>query len=239
MGDIGKAVQFMLDVANDNSHGYDQTHRNGPNYDCSSLVGTALNKAGFNVSPYSWTGNLRKQLLACGFKEIPVNSSRKKGDIFLSESRHVVMCIDGVNIVHASINEKGKVTGGKSGDQTGKEICTRKFYTPSYGWDYHFRFEDNTVEPKDDIYNDEVKATRPASKFDRFLSDTYTVIANGLNVRDGAGTNYKVLVTIPKGTQVKCFGYYTQVGKTKWLYVQFVHNGIKYTGYCSANYLYS
>lgn len=237
MGNISKAVQFMLDVANDNKHGYDQTHRNSPDYDCSSLVGTALNKAGFNVSPYSWTGNLRKQLLACGFKEIPVNAPRKMGDIFLTESRHVVMCVDSAIIVHASINEKGKVTGGKSGDQTGKEICTRTFYTPSYGWDYHFRFEDTTEETKDEIYNKEVKATRPATKFDRYLADTYTVTASGLNVRGGAGTKYNVLVTIPKGTKVQCFGYYTPVALTKWLYVQFVYNGIRYTGYCSMKYL--
>ena len=31
-------------------------------------------------------------------------------------------------LVHASINENGKTTGGKSGDQTGKEICVRSYY---------------------------------------------------------------------------------------------------------------
>ena len=33
-----------------------------------------------------------------------------------------------VLIGHASINEKGKVTGGKKGDQTGKEVCIRTWY---------------------------------------------------------------------------------------------------------------
>ena len=42
MPNIMKAVNFMIDTANDNTHGYDQIHRNGPDYDCSSLVGTAL-----------------------------------------------------------------------------------------------------------------------------------------------------------------------------------------------------
>ena len=237
MGNIEKAVKFMVDTANNDKHGYDQTHRNSPNYDCSSLVGTALNKAGFNVSPNSWTGNLRKQLLACGFKEVPVNGARKRGDIFLTESRHVVMCVDSKTIVHASINEKGTTTGGKSGDQTGKEICTRSFYTPSYGWDYHFTLDGNSETTNNEPYNKEVKASKPAKEYDRFVGGTYTVSASGLNVRDGAGTKHKVLTTIPKGTNVTCYGYYTKVGDTKWLYVQFVYKGVKYTGFCSNKYL--
>ena len=55
MANIMKAVNFIIDMANDDAHGYDQNHRNGPDYDCSSLVGTALHEAGFNVSPDSWT----------------------------------------------------------------------------------------------------------------------------------------------------------------------------------------
>ena len=67
MPSIKKAIDFMIMIANDSKHGYDQTHRNGPDFDCSSLVATALNVAGFNVSPYSWTGNLEPQLIKCGF----------------------------------------------------------------------------------------------------------------------------------------------------------------------------
>ena len=49
MSDIEKAVSFMIDIAKDDSHGYDQIYRTGgTDYDCSSLVGTALNQAGFN-----------------------------------------------------------------------------------------------------------------------------------------------------------------------------------------------
>ena len=39
MADINKAVSFMITTAKDNNHGYDQQHRNGPDYDCSSLEG--------------------------------------------------------------------------------------------------------------------------------------------------------------------------------------------------------
>lgn len=238
MGNIEKAVKFMVDIANDNSHGYDQKHRNGPDYDCSSLVGTALNKAGFNVAPYSWTGNLRKQLLNCGFKEIGITSARKRGDIFLSEGEHVVMCVDEKNIVHASINEKGTVSGGKTGDQTGKEICIRSFYHPSYGWDYHFRYEgvnENDIKP-----TKEVTASKPAKSFDRGLADVYEVTALWLNVRNNAGSENTanfVLTSIPQGTKVNCYGYYTTIKGVKWLYVQFIYKDTKYTGFCSSTYL--
>lgn len=149
MSNIEKAVSFMIDIAKDDSHGYDQIHRTGgTDYDCSSLVGTALNQAGFNVKKSSTTRTLRVQLLACGFKTVSVGGARKRGDIFLKEGHHVVMCTGANNIVHASINEKGKTTGGKPGDQTGKEICVRSFYNYKGGWDYHFRFSDgNSTQP--------------------------------------------------------------------------------------------
>lgn len=140
MGDILKAVQIAVDIANDDSHGYDQTHRNGPDYDCSSLVAKALHDAGFEVDLNSWTGNLKNQLLACGFKIVPLSDERKPGDIFLNETHHVAMCVDQNTIVQASINEKGTTRGGKTGDQTGKEILVRSFYQYSYGWDYHFTY---------------------------------------------------------------------------------------------------
>lgn len=145
MSKIENAVSFMEAIARDNKHGYDQAHRQGPDYDCSSLVGTALHKAGFNVNSGSTTRNLRTQLLKNGFKAIAIDSPRKRGDIFLKEGHHVVMCTDAKNIVHASINEKGKTTGGKTGDQTGKEICTRSFYNYKGGWDYHFRYEEQST----------------------------------------------------------------------------------------------
>ena len=37
-------------------------------------------------------------------------------------------------IIHASINEQGKISGGQLGDQTGKEVCIRSWY--SKPWSY-------------------------------------------------------------------------------------------------------
>jgi hypothetical protein len=44
-----------------------------------------------------------------------------------------------MRIGHASINEKGKASGGKAGDQTGKEICIRNYYVYKGGWSYVLR----------------------------------------------------------------------------------------------------
>lgn len=126
----------MVRIANDDTHGYDQTKRNGPDYDCSSLVATALYEAGFKVSPYSWTGNLKEQLLACAFAIC--KSPWQAGDVHLNEKHHVCMSINKTQIAQASINELGKVTGGKTGDQTGKEIWIRSYY--DYPWDCHLRY---------------------------------------------------------------------------------------------------
>lgn len=39
-----------------------------------------------------------------------------------------------VKIGSARINENGKVTGGKAGDQTGKEVMVQEFYMHNKGW---------------------------------------------------------------------------------------------------------
>ena len=81
-----------------------------------------------------------------------------------------------------------------------------------------------------------VSATESAKSFSNSIAGTYKSTAN-LNVRFGAGTTKKVMTTIPKGTQVKNYGYYTMVSNTKWLYIQFTLNGVKYTGFASSKYL--
>lgn len=149
MPDIMKAVQFMIDTANDSTHGYDQSNRNAPDYDCSSLVGTALHEAGFNVSPYSWTGNLESQLRSCGF--IDCETPWLPGDVHLKTQNHVCMSISPTQIAQASINEKGTVTGGETGDQTGKEICISDYYEYSGGWDVHLRYKDQGIEETSNV----------------------------------------------------------------------------------------
>ena len=143
MKDINRSVEWAVNIANDNSHGYDQTNRLGnPDYDCSSFISRALIEGGFHIASNSWTGNLLQQLIVNGFHSC--KKPWKPGDIHLNILHHVAMSVDENNIVHASINENGKTTGGNQGDQTGKEICIRSYYEYSRGWDYHLRYVPST-----------------------------------------------------------------------------------------------
>lgn len=134
---IENAVARAESIAADNSHGYDQNDRWGnPNYDCSGLVIDCLEKSGIPVKTNgaTYTGNIRKVFIKTGFKDViksvnvKTGSELKRGDVLLAEGKHVAFYCGNGKLVHASINENGKTTGGKSGDQTGKEICVRSYY---------------------------------------------------------------------------------------------------------------
>lgn len=81
-----------------------------------------------------------------------------------------------------------------------------------------------------------VKASGVARKFSKSLAGSYTT-TDDLNMRDDAGTKYSILVTIPKGTKVQCYGYYSLSGVYKWLYVVAQVGGVWYTGFVSKAYL--
>ena len=144
---IDSAVNWAVDVANDNSHGYDQNHRQGPDFDCSSLVCNAYQQAGLPIKENggTYTGNMKRAFEACGFKAIEARKQLPlllKGDVLLNEKHHTALVIGGGKLVQASINEKGTTTGGKTGDQTGREINISPVYVPSYKWDYVLRLQE-------------------------------------------------------------------------------------------------
>lgn len=144
MNVIDKAINWAVSIANDNSHGYDQLHRWGPDYDCSSLLISAWQQAGVPVQANgaTYTGNMKNVFVKCGFEAIKFNRSvsLKRGDVLLNEKHHTAMYIGDGKVVMASINEQGKAVGGRTGDQTGREILTCNYYVPSYGWDYVLRY---------------------------------------------------------------------------------------------------
>ena len=108
----------------------------------------------------------------------------------------------------------------------------RGYGTPAY------KTEAATVKPAIPAEGiTKMKAIEGAKEFSKALAGAYTVTATGLNVRTGAGTNKAILTTIPNGTRVMCYGYYTTLNGTKWLYIQFSRNGIEYTGFASGDYL--
>lgn len=95
----------------------------------------------------------------------------------------------------------------------------------------------STPEPVKPPVSGEIKAKGVAKSFNKAVAGTYTVTASSLNVRDAAGVGSKVLASIPKGTKVRNYGYYTVVDGVKWLYVQFTYKRVTYTGFCSGAYL--
>ncbi len=151
---VERAISWAISIANDDSHGYDQTHRNGPDYDCSSLVSTAFRQGGFNVSGSCWTGNMEQAFTAVGFRAYAAGSvTLQRGDILLRHDnvwQHVELYIGNNQCVGAHINENGGVSGGRTGDQTGHEIdvhSTRSCYFCGGGYARVLRYEGNPSGP--------------------------------------------------------------------------------------------
>lgn len=138
--DVELATQWAIGIANDSSHGYDQTNRLGPDYDCSSLVASAWNHAGLKdiVPAETSTANMREKFQNNGFVQIDFTGfdSCMRGDV-LWKSGHCAMYCGNNQIVEAAVNELGTTKGGRTGDQTGNEIRV----TPAYGrWKYVLRW---------------------------------------------------------------------------------------------------
>ena len=142
---VEKYVQWAIDTANDNSHGYSQATRWGPDYDCSSFVCASLLAAGFPDSGASWTGNMRTCLRKVGFVWHKGTSGLQRGDIMLvhnSARQHTEIYIGNNQLVGAHISETGGIYG-QAGDQTGNEISVTGYYNSP--WQGYLRFEGLTT----------------------------------------------------------------------------------------------
>ncbi len=81
-----------------------------------------------------------------------------------------------------------------------------------------------------------ISATCYARSKDSSLAGTYVTTAN-LHCRNDAGTNKRSLCVIPKGTNVRNYGFYTTFKGVKWLLITVEVDGVKYTGFSSSKYL--
>ena len=156
MAVVRGAVEWIRSIADDDSHGYDQAHREGPDYDCSSLVIAAYKQAGIPLR-CTYTGNMRADMLANGFADVTgevnllTGAGMQPGDVLLNEANHTAMYVGEGVLVRAGSNETGGITGGVPGDQTGREICRKPYY--NYPWDVVLRYSERyTEKTEDDFY---------------------------------------------------------------------------------------
>lgn len=158
---IHDAVEFAVNIANDNNHGYSQRIRSlyeiddPKSFDCSSLACTAYyyaflkngltTQARYLKEHCSYTGNMLN-MCDCGFEIVARNqtahSQMQKGDLELNTTYHVAMAIDKDNIVHARSSEGTTDTK----DNSGNEIRTQPWYLYSHGWTHRLRFTGKGID---------------------------------------------------------------------------------------------
>lgn len=223
MSKIDIAVKNAITIANDSRHGYDQGSRWGPDYDCSSFLITVWQQAGvpLKTNGATYTGNMKSVCLKCGFKDviksvnIKTGTGLESGDILLGNG-HVVMYIGNGRIVHASINEFGKITGGKPGDQTGKEICVRSYYNKP--WISVLRYAGNYesyMEPVDNAvlrYGDKGAAVKNMQR--DLIAAGFSCGASGADGDFGFDTK-KALMAMQREYGLEVDGEYGPIGKKK------------------------
>ena len=146
MPNLETFVQTMENWCRDDSHGYSQYHRYGPDYDCSSAVITALKIAGWNMDGALTTDHIRAPLVQQGWLWLPPNVEKKRGDILLSEENHVAVYVGNGLLAEFAIDEEGGIAGNQSGDQTGTEAYIHPYY--DYPWDGVLRY--TGAESEDD-----------------------------------------------------------------------------------------
>lgn len=132
---IERAVQWAIDTANDDSHGYSQANRWGnPDYDCASFVISAFRSAGFELRNAVHCGNMKQPFIDEGFEWIPrseidLSTSKylKRGDILLNTRSHTEIYIGDDMQVGAHDGTYDIFDYNDPGDSTGKEICPVKY----------------------------------------------------------------------------------------------------------------
>lgn len=160
------AAEVMEHFANHSIHGYDQAYRGGDggwetitlsdgnkikiatgDRDCSKGVIDAYQAVGINCGGATYTGNMSAKMVATGnFKRQSASFKAERGDTYLNDANHTAMCLGGGKLAQFGINEKGTVTGGKVGDQTGNECKIMPYY--SYPWNCVLECVNNEYMPQ-------------------------------------------------------------------------------------------
>lgn len=126
---VEKFIQIMVALCNDNSHGYSQANRWGPDFDCSSSIIYSLRMAGFSINANS-THDLGAALQSAGWVRV---SSPQRGDIMLDPSSHVELSLGGGTSAGFHNNRGHPETGDQTGTEASVGTSWRSY--PQY-WRY-------------------------------------------------------------------------------------------------------
>jgi hypothetical protein len=145
---IETAITWAIETAEDDTHGYSQSNRWGPDYDCSSFIISALKSAGLDTGTASYTGNMRSQLIQHGFQWISWDQvgsvdNLQRGDILLQEGSHTELYLGNNQMVGAH-SDRGNP---QSGDQTGTEVSVTTY--SARAWDGVLRYIDTNLEDEE------------------------------------------------------------------------------------------
>ena len=151
MGIVENYTARAIAIAEDDRHGYSQTNRWGPDYDCSSMVIQCLQDAGIPARDRgaTFTGNMREVLLSCGFRnvtdscELSTGEGLRRGDILLHDRDHTAIYIGSGQLVHARSSEGNTLTG----DQSGNEIRVQPYFN---SWNIVLRYAGDDAAPAAD-----------------------------------------------------------------------------------------
>lgn len=190
---------------------------------------------------YPWTNVLRYKEAATSTASTTITSNDVHGNRTVTGTGHCtgndVNIRKGPGTNYANIHGWPKLNSGNQ-----FEICDSKsgwYYIliagKYYGWIYgqYVAIDSKKTTPTPSKPSTSSDKLQTAQHRDDSIAGKYKVIADALNLRAGAGTNYKVLDLLLNGTTATCYGYYNVVGNIRWYLV--VANGK--TGYVSSQYL--
>lgn len=225
-----KVAEIAIKLANSNLVGYDQSERN--------TLYQALKKNGWDVDKYIKSGKCTETdcsafVYACYCCVVP--ALRNDGNAPTVPQLKARFTKLDIFKWYTAKRFRTKDTDLRAGDIL-VNTDAHAVMAVDTGSTYSENKPSTPTAPSTPSVPKTVKASKSASNFDRAIAGTYKT-TDALNLRDGAGTRYKVLTCMPNKTKVENYGYYSYDGNTKWYYIKTVINGITYIGFCSSKYL--
>ena len=214
--------------------------------DCSSLWGVCCNSAGIEIDPVVWTGIMEELAVKSGQFKVLKESKYltsikylKKGDALLTPYDHTAIVID--ETVEEPIIPDPEEVFDKTYVTTAK-LWLRK--GPGTNYPTIIAMDNNT-----EVLVSKVDGNWARVQYGTYLgwsSLTYMkrvpekdynpidfFTTGDVNIRESAGTKYKIVGVIPFNTRVRSSGRHKDVGSTPWYEVSY--NGA--TGFVSSKYL--